>query len=373
MLGEPLPLSDFNEDQIQPQSEDQIQLQLPTAQGRVAHSGALRGGSQPLSSTVPGSVALQTGGGASQKSMAHSAARVPNRATETRVPSRTIEKEWLRELASAADKTHAVERAEQRSVGHRFIPGVPSALSVSKAAVGESNNAHSWVSAPSASGAAGTAAHDSVVLAGVDEVGRGALAGPVSVGIAAITAGTSDSFPAGLRDSKLLTPARREALIEPCERWVHAWAVGSASAAEIDQYGIIAALRIAAARAAHELWEHGVRIDGVLLDGTHNWWSPVGLFELDAAGAPLSERTLEPPDVPVRTVVKGDAQCAVVAAASVLAKVVRDAYMVELAQRYPGYSFERNKGYASAAHVRALERLGPSEIHRTSWHLPGVK
>ncbi|MDY5272592.1 MAG: ribonuclease HII [Arcanobacterium sp.] len=242
------------------------------------------------------------------------------------VPSRDIEREWLAELGHLADTSGHTEASSHE-----------------------------------------------LVLAGVDEVGRGALAGPVSVGIATVTAATSDSFPAGLRDSKMLTPTAREALIAPCEQWVQAWAVGSASPHEIDRFGIIEALRIAAARATRVLADRGIHIDGVLLDGTHNWWTPTGLFEIDCAREEERDGIPELPDVPVRMVVKGDAHCAVIAAASVLAKVTRDSYMVDIAQRYPGYSFECNKGYASAAHRRALIDRGPTEIHRISWHLPGVR
>ena len=215
--------------------------------------------------------------------------------------------------------------------------------------------------------------HRTVYLAGVDEVGRGSLAGPVTVGVAVVTNETSDSFPVGLRDSKQLTAAAREALFEPCSQWVTAWAVGSAQPSEINRYGIIAALRIAAARAVEQIAAQGIKIDAVLLDGSHNWWSPAGLFELGADGEPLSENVPQPPDIEVKTIVKGDAQCAVVAAASVLAKVQRDSYMVALADKFPQYHWDTNKGYSSAAHIAALKEYGASSMHRTAWRLPGVK
>lgn len=211
-----------------------------------------------------------------------------------------------------------------------------------------------------------------VYLAAVDEVGRGSLAGPVTVGIAIVTNETSDSFPAGLRDSKQLTAAAREALFEPCSQWVAAWAVGSAQPSEINDYGIIAALRIAAARAVEKISAQGIKISAVLLDGSHNWWSPVGLFEVAANGKALCENVPQPPDIEVRTVVKGDAQCAAIAAASVFAKVQRDAYMVALADKYPHYHWDTNKGYSSAAHIAALKEYGVSSMHRTAWRLPGV-
>ena len=212
-----------------------------------------------------------------------------------------------------------------------------------------------------------------VCIAGVDEVGRGSLAGPVSVGVAVIGSDTSEAFPALLRDSKQLSAAAREALVEPCEQWVKACAVGSASPEEINAIGIIGALRLAAGRAAAEVAKAGVHIDGVILDGSHNWWSPTGLFEMTESGVLLADGSAElPADVPVQMVVKGDAQCAVVAAASVLAKVHRDAHMSHLSDHYPQYGWERNKGYSSPEHVAALGQYGPCAQHRTAWHLPGV-
>lgn len=204
--------------------------------------------------------------------------------------------------------------------------------------------------------------NSNVIVAGVDEVGRGSLAGPVSVGIALIDASVTDTFPEKLRDSKQISAKVRQSLVAPCEAWVLASAVGSASPEEINLHGIIGGLRLAAADAVAQLQERGFEIDGVLLDGSHNWWSSSGLFP---AGAQL-------PDVPVQMVVKGDAQCAVIAAASVLAKVKRDHYMEELAKDYPQYDWEHNKGYASRKHIAALSEFGPSEFHRTAWNLPGV-
>ena len=200
-----------------------------------------------------------------------------------------------------------------------------------------------------------------IYLAGVDEVGRGALAGPVSVGIALISLHTSDDFPAGLRDSKMLSARAREALVEPCMEWAEAIAVGHASVEQINQYGIVAGLRFAAANAVTQIEAQGKRIAGVLLDGSHNWWAAPGqLWDADL------------PAVPVHTLVKGDAQCAVVAAASVVAKVRRDAMMVELAEQFPDYDWVHNKGYSSAKHVQALAEHGASLWHRTSWKLPGL-
>ncbi len=200
-----------------------------------------------------------------------------------------------------------------------------------------------------------------VYVAGVDEVGRGALAGPASVGIALVGVDTSDEFPAGLRDSKLLSAKAREAFVQPVRSWVAASAVGHSTIEEINSWGIMAGLRAAAARALGAL--EGFPIGAVLLDGSHNWWTtPDALFPI---GPQL-------PDIPVRMEVKGDAHCAVIAAASVLAKVERDALMVQAAQRYPGYDWELNKGYASASHIDSLATRGATDFHRTSWNLPGM-
>ncbi|MFC5280624.1 ribonuclease HII [Arcanobacterium canis] len=210
--------------------------------------------------------------------------------------------------------------------------------------------------------AALSALPDGAYVAGVDEVGRGALAGPVSVGIAVVGNETSESFPGRLRDSKQISAAVRQSLVEPVRDWVVGSAVGHASAEEIDQRGIIGGLRLAATRASAKLAEAGVNFDVVLLDGSHDWWSADSLFDIDG-----------PPNVPVTMTVKGDASSAVIACASVLAKVERDALMVALDAVHPGYDWARNKGYASPAHIVALSKLGASEYHRRSWHLPGVE
>lgn len=186
-------------------------------------------------------------------------------------------------------------------------------------------------------------------LAAIDEVGRGALAGPVTVGVVVVTPSIG-RVPAGLRDSKLLTPAARAALLPPIRRWAREHAVGSASAAEIDDVGILGGLRLAATRALTTL----DAVDAILLDGNLNYL--VGCC-----------------DLPVYTRVKGDLTCAAVSAASVLAKTDRDAHMIAIAPTHRVYAFEENKGYATASHIAALRDHGPSGVHRTSWRLPGLE
>ena len=196
------------------------------------------------------------------------------------------------------------------------------------------------------------------VLASIDEVGRGAIAGPVTVGVVAVTSDCSEP-PAGIRDSKLLSPAKRIALVEPIRQWVLAHAVANATSAEVDELGIVGALRLAGVRALTELTMSGVTPDLVLLDGSHDWLSSDSLFD-DPSGfrAP-----------PVRTQVKGDLTCTSVAAASVLAKVDRDAHMTALDQRFPAYGWSGNKGYGSPGHQQAIRELGVTEFHRVSWNI----
>ncbi|MFD7921473.1 ribonuclease HII [Streptomyces sp. NPDC059740] len=178
------------------------------------------------------------------------------------------------------------------------------------------------------------------IVAGVDEVGRGAWAGPVTV-CAAITGLRRP--PEGLTDSKLLTVKRRTELAEVLSTWVTAHALGHASAEEIDELGMTAALRLAAGRALEAL---PVRPDAVILDGKH-----------DYLGRPWR----------VRTVIKGDQSCVAVAAASVLAKVFRDGMMAELGLQHAAFAFGENAGYPSPVHRAALEEYGPTPYHRVSW------
>ncbi|WP_151525211.1 ribonuclease HII [Serinicoccus kebangsaanensis] len=199
------------------------------------------------------------------------------------------------------------------------------------------------------------------VLVGMDEVGRGALAGPVSVGVVAID-GTCRSAPQGVKDSKLLTAAARERLVPRIRRWAMGHGVGHAWPEEIDAIGIMAALRLAGERALDQLGQ--VRPDLVLLDGNHDWLTDphrVGLLGLvDGPAPPL-----------VRTMIKADLRCSSVAAASVLAKVERDGLMVQASreERHTPYLWEQNKGYAAPEHQDALRRLGPCEWHRRSWNI----
>jgi len=177
------------------------------------------------------------------------------------------------------------------------------------------------------------------LLAGVDEVGRGPLAGPVVAG--AVVLGPDWSDP-GVDDSKKLSPRRRRELAEVIQETALAWALGICQAQEVDRLNIHRASLEAMRRALEGL---AVEPEFVLVDG----------------------RFTPATSLPVRAVVKGDASCRCIAAASILAKVHRDALMCRWHGRYPQYNFAANKGYATAEHRRALHRHGPCPIHRRSY------
>lgn len=196
------------------------------------------------------------------------------------------------------------------------------------------------------------------LIVSLDEVGRGALAGPVAVGAAAMDAsGARRRVPEGLRDSKLVTARRRPEVAARAAAWVQASAVGWASAEEIDEVGIMRALGLAASRAVQAIADQGVALDQalVLLDGNHDYVSKV-----------------HPAPLRVRPVIKADRDCASVSAASVIAKVARDGYMAQLHEEHPVYQWNRNKGYASPEHRDAIRSTGLSPFHRSSWAIADV-
>ncbi|MEO6942930.1 MAG: ribonuclease HII [Terrimesophilobacter sp.] len=191
---------------------------------------------------------------------------------------------------------------------------------------------------------------------GCDEVGRGAIAGPVAVGMCAIDANVGP-MPVGLRDSKMLSEKRRVALAPLAAAWAVHSAVGLASAEEVDRLGITVCLGLAGKRALASLHEGGVRVldSIVLLDGHQDWLNPALTTKLS-----------------VHTRIKADRDCASVAAASVIAKVHRDGLMIEADEQEPGYGWSGNKGYGAAAHFAAIEQLGTSSLHRLSWLKPST-
>lgn len=197
-------------------------------------------------------------------------------------------------------------------------------------------------------------------IIGIDEVGRGALAGPVAVGVALLDSWSSnfnlDDWPAALADSKLMTAKSRGVTAPLVAKWVTAFQVGYATAAEIDAQGIVSSLVLAATRGLEQLMSefrdpNSLVTDGtvVLLDGSHNWLAGhTGAFA-------------------VHHQPKADRDCVSVAAAALLAKVSRDAWMQQLAAQHPRYGFEGHKGYGAASHLAAIREFGPSTEHRTTW------
>jgi len=186
-------------------------------------------------------------------------------------------------------------------------------------------------------------------VAGLDEAGRGALAGPVAVGAVILPNDKTllSSTLSGVRDSKQMTPSKRGVSAIQIREVALAWAVGFATAEEIDAQGIVRASRLAAIRAMHQFI-----------------FSPQYL---------LTDFRLALPqiDIPQMSFVKGDAICLSIACASIMAKTERDALMRELDSQYPGYGLEKHKGYGTQAHRSAMKRLGLSPLHRRSFKLKG--
>lgn len=184
-------------------------------------------------------------------------------------------------------------------------------------------------------------------IAGLDEAGRGALAGPVSVG-AVVLPNDKPLLSRTLgrvRDSKQLTPLQRDSIAPAIKDIALAWSVGFADADEIDSQGIVRATRLAAIRALHQF---SISPQYLLTD-----------FRLELPQLDISQTSI----------VKGDAHCLSIACASILAKTERDALMRELDERHPGYGLAKHKGYGTQAHRSALRRLGLSSVHRKTFRV----
>ena len=179
-------------------------------------------------------------------------------------------------------------------------------------------------------------------VAGLDEAGRGAIAGPVTAGAVALPPDLRESDAALIDDSKRLSPAQRERALEYVRRVALAIGVGCCSAREIDDMGIAPATRVAMRRALDNL---SIEPRYLLLDA----------FPLPAVSTPQ------------RAIVRGDSTSLSIAAASIVAKVARDRHMADRDAEHTGYGFARNKGYGTPEHLAALERLGPSPIHRRTF------
>ena len=208
---------------------------------------------------------------------------------------------------------------------------------------------------------------------GVDEVGRGALAGPVSVGVALfdLLEVTNAAVPEGIHDSKQLSEAARRAATNRVHGWTRAAVVGSTTPSELDELGMTMALNLAGRRALIDMLAH---VDGstlfpprtmVLLDGKHDWLSAP--LTLDCLGIFGPAADLDLPQV--RTVIKGDGSVPVIAAASIVAKVHRDQEMIGLADSHPQYGWESNVGYGTIRHRQGIADFGPSIHHRRSFRL----
>ena len=180
------------------------------------------------------------------------------------------------------------------------------------------------------------------LIAGIDEVGRGTLAGPVTAAAVLLNPDADAPYYHDLRDSKTLTPRQRERLAASISESAIGVGIGVAEHSEIDDLGIVKATRLAMARAVADL--------------------PLPPHHLLIDAVPLPETGL-----PFKAIIRGDATCRSIAAASIVAKVARDARMAREEVAHPGYGFARNKGYATLEHLRSLQRLGPSAIHRHSF------
>ena len=195
-------------------------------------------------------------------------------------------------------------------------------------------------------------------IIGIDEVGRGAVAGPVAVGAFVLEMNSLDEskIPPKLQDSKLMTEKNRELVFDELASWSPGFAVGMVEASEIDSQGIVWALAQSAVRALEQLAQNEAIKNAIaagevhiLLDGTHNWLESV-----------VSR-------IPITVRAKADRDCVSVAAAACVAKVTRDRLMVSLSESFPNYQLAGHKGYASSVHIEAIRKFGPSEIHRVSW------
>lgn len=205
------------------------------------------------------------------------------------------------------------------------------------------------------------------LVAGIDEVGRGCLAGPVSIGICLVDVKV-DQIPKYLNDSKLLTAQKRDDLIPEIERWANDYAVGHSSNQEIDEFGLAVALQLAATRAIMKL---RVKPQAIILDGKHNWLKTKNfdLFSTPQGQVAAELDFLSQVTGATHTIAqtKADQTCASVSAASVLAKVERDRIITNLGSDFAQYGWSANKGYASPDHLAAIKNYGPTKYHRISW------
>jgi len=179
-------------------------------------------------------------------------------------------------------------------------------------------------------------------VAGIDEVGRGALAGPVAAACVILSSQNDAPWLSSVRDSKMLSPLKRRYLAESIQKVALAWEVSMVPPEEIDRHGIVAATRLAMGQAVERLP------------------CPADFLLIDALALPQIS-------LPQKSIIHGDQLCLSIACASIIAKVTRDQYMIELDKVHPGYRLACHKGYATKKHLEGLEKLGPCPIHRQSF------
>lgn len=243
-----------------------------------------------------------------------------------------------------AEALKRADRAElevfERSLAADTRKGVRAALERARARIEAADAERRRLASLYAFEAKLAASRGAHVVVGLDEVGRGPLAGPLAVGAVVLGEGAIE----GLNDSKQISPERRERMSDQIKATARAWTVQYVEPAFIDAHGMTASLVEAFQRAIREIERCGVVPDLVLLDGNP--------LHMDAREV---------------NVVKGDATCASIAAASVVAKVERDRLMCRYAQEYPAYHLDECKGYASRAHIEAIRRFGLTPLHRASF------
>ena len=205
--------------------------------------------------------------------------------------------------------------------------------------------------------------YPNVCIIGIDEVGRGPLAGPVVVCAAVLQNPTGDS---SLNDSKKLTRKKREAMFDTVKEECLCYAIASASAEEIDEFNILEADFLAMRRALSALGFPGLKASKPKLPIEVKGLLPQNTKLLIAVDGNLKIRGV--PEENQIAIIQGDGRVASISAASILAKVYRDRYMDNLAQKYPGYAFEKNAGYGTKAHLEGIRKLGMTPEHRKSFH-----
>lgn len=179
------------------------------------------------------------------------------------------------------------------------------------------------------------------IICGLDEVGRGPLAGPLTVGAVVLD---KNNYILGLNDSKKIAESKRRTISQKIKESAICWKTYSVPAKDIDDYGITKCLKYAFKSVVNEIEKTGIYIDVILLDG-----NPLNFDKREV------------------NIIKGDAKCASISAASIIAKVERDNYMIKISQKYPNYDFASNKGYGTAKHIEVIKNTGLSSIHRKSY------